>query len=206
LSRCLVQCNNVGCMARTIKKYPNRRLYDTEESRYITLEELATCVRSGEDVRVLDANSSADLTAATLTQVLLESRGGAKLLPVPFLLQMVRMGDDALAEFMSKYMSLSMDLYLQAKQGANSLGPLNPIASLPFNAGNALARMLLSGLSWGAQVPQPTPSSAWVGDAPTPAAQDPEVRELRRELDELKRTVARPAVPEKKPRMRRRAL
>jgi PHB/PHA accumulation regulator DNA-binding domain len=149
--------------------------------------------RCGIDVRVLDANSGTDLTAATLTQVLLESRGGAKLLPVPFLLQMVRMGDDALAEFMSKYMSLSMDLYLHAKQGANSLGPLNPIASLPFNAGNALARMLLSGLAWGSPSAQPTPSSAWAGDVPTPAVQDPEVRELRRELDALKKSVARPS-------------
>jgi polyhydroxyalkanoate synthesis repressor PhaR len=181
-------------MKRTIKKYPNRRLYDTEESRYITLEELATSIRGGIDVAIHDASTGADLTAATLTQVLLESRGGAKLLPVPFLLQLVRMQDDALAEFMSKYMSLSMDMYLQAKQGASALGAISPIANVPFAVSNALARLLLTGLSRSeGQKVTPTPASAFdaFDVALPPAAQlaqpDPEVQALRRELDAIKK-------------------
>jgi polyhydroxyalkanoate synthesis repressor PhaR len=182
-------------MKRTIKKYPNRRLYDTEESRYITLEELATSIRGGIDVAIHDASTGADLTAATLTQVLLESRGGAKLLPVPFLLQLVRMQDDALAEFMSKYMSLSMDIYLQAKQGASALGAISPLANVPFAVSNALARLLLTGLSRSeGQKPSPTPASAFdtVLDGAAPAMpqlsqSDPEVQALRRELDAIKK-------------------
>jgi len=84
---------------RIVKKYSNRRLYDTDESRYITLDELAQLVRGGSDVFVQDAKSGEDLTQVTLAHVILESRGGGRLLPVPLLVQMIRMGDDALAEF-----------------------------------------------------------------------------------------------------------
>ena len=78
-----------------VKKYSNRRLYDTSDSRYVTLEELAEKVRQGEDVRVVDAKTGEDLTAATLTQIIVEGRGAAKLLPVPLLTQLVRLGDSA---------------------------------------------------------------------------------------------------------------
>ena len=83
-------------MAPTIvKKYGNRRLYDTGDSRYVTLDELATKVRSGVDVKVIDAQTGEELTQATLAQIILEG-GQAKLLPVPLLTQLVRMlGDEA---------------------------------------------------------------------------------------------------------------
>jgi len=101
-----------------IKKYDNRRLYDTEESRYITLDELAEKIRKGADVRVEGQRTSEDLTQATLTQIILESRGAARLLPVSLLTQLIRMGDDALAEFFGRYLSTSLELYLLAKPGA----------------------------------------------------------------------------------------
>lgn len=88
-----------------VKKYGNRRLYDTEASRYITLEELSARIREGDDVDVIDAKTGQDLTQVTLAQIILESRGGAKLLPVPLLKQLVRMGDDALAEFFGRYVA-----------------------------------------------------------------------------------------------------
>lgn len=59
----------------TIKKYSNRRLYDTSESRYVTLEELADKIRRGSDVRVIDAKTEEDLTQAILAQIIIESRG-----------------------------------------------------------------------------------------------------------------------------------
>ena len=83
--------------ARVIKKYPNRRLYDTEESRYITLDELTEKVRKGTDVTIVDAKSGQDLTQATLTQIILETPA-ARSLPVPLLRQLIRMQDDALGE------------------------------------------------------------------------------------------------------------
>lgn len=126
----------------TVKKYSNRRLYDTTDSRYITLEELAQKIRAGNDVRVVDAKSGGDLTQATLAQIILESRRAARLLPVPLLMQLIRMGDDALSEFFSSYMSWALDIYLQARQGAQAMAPFNPFAALPFSGASAFARML----------------------------------------------------------------
>ena len=101
-----------------VKKYSNRRLYDTRKSGYITLEELADSVRAGEDVQVVDAKSGIDLTQATLAQIILDSRGAAKLLPVSLLTQLIRMGDEALAEFLGRYLSFSLEMYLLVKCGA----------------------------------------------------------------------------------------
>ena len=192
---------------RTIKKYPNRRLYDTEESRYITLDELAAVVRKGVDVSVRDVASGADLTATTLTQIILESRGGAKVLPVPLLTQMVRMGDDALVEFLGRYLGFAMEMYLSAKQGAQALSPINPLATVPFSASNALARLLLSGINW-AQGPTPASAPPLPLDAtPTPpegalvlgdGSSETEVQALRREVLELKKAMQE----EKRPRKR----
>jgi polyhydroxyalkanoate synthesis repressor PhaR len=133
-----------------VKKYPNRRLYDTAESRYITLEDLADRIKKGTDVLVQDATTGADLTQATLTQIILESRGGAKLLPVPLLLRLIRLGDEALAEFFGRYVSWALEMYLQAQHGARALMPINPLANAPFAATNALARLVLGAANkWG---------------------------------------------------------
>ena len=109
-------------MARVIKKYSNRRLYDTDESRYITLEELTEKIREGVDVRVVDAKTNEDLTQLTLTQIILEGPT-AKLLPVPLLNQLIRMHDDSLAEFFSQYVTASLEMYLSAKHNAQNVSP-----------------------------------------------------------------------------------
>ena len=93
-----------------VKKYGNRRLYDTDQSRYITLEELAESVRQGKEVRVVDAKTGDDLTTATLAQIIVEGRGAGRLLPQALLVQLIRMGDDALAEFLGQYPSLSAEI------------------------------------------------------------------------------------------------
>jgi polyhydroxyalkanoate synthesis repressor PhaR len=126
-----------------IKKYGNRRLYDTDLSRYVTLEELEDRIRRGDDVRVLDAKTNEDLTQQTLAQIILESRGAARLLPVPLLAQLIRMKDEALAEFFGRYVSTALELYLQARSGAEAVAPFVPMATMPFAASNALARMFL---------------------------------------------------------------
>ena len=152
-----------------VKKYPNRRLYDTAESRYITLEDLAARVKAGSDVLVQDATTGADLTQATLTQIILESRGGARLLPVPLLLRLIRLGDEALAEFFGRYVSWALEMYLQAQHGARALMPLNPLANAPFAATNALARLVLGATKWGNSPSAPMPTPAGVpGGGPTP--------------------------------------
>lgn len=183
-----------------IKKYSNRRLYDTEASQYITLEELAELIRRGAEVRVLDAKSNDDLTQATLAQIIIESRGAGKLLPVPLLMQLIRMGDDALAEFFGRYLGTALELYFQAKQGAQAVAPYNPLVNVPFAATNALARLILgaaSALSSSEQQQQPPPAAAPTppppppSPPPKPAASSEDVEALRKELEELKRSLRR---------------
>jgi polyhydroxyalkanoate synthesis repressor PhaR len=169
-----------------VKKYANRRLYDTQSSRYITLEELAESIRGGADVAVLDAKTNEDLTQATLTQVILESRRAGKLLPVPLLTQLIRMNDDALAEFLGRYLSWAMDLYLSAKQGAQAMAPYNPLAMAPFNATNALAR-LFGGVAGWREPPPAAPSAPLPAPAPAPPPAEDDVAAIRRELESLKK-------------------
>jgi polyhydroxyalkanoate synthesis repressor PhaR len=154
-----------------IKKYGNRRLYDTDDSRYITLDELTAKVRGGADVRVVDAKTDEDLTQATLAQIVIENRGAAKLLPAPLLTQLIRLGDDGLAEFFGRYVSGALDLYLQAKQGAQAVAPYNPLAGLMGLAVNPFARMFGTGQGWSDSQPQVRPS---------------EVDALRREVEAMR--------------------
>lgn len=162
-----------------VKKYTNRRLYDTESSRYVTLEELADRVRAGADLQVVDAKTGEDLTQSTLAQIILESRGASKLLPVPLLLQLVRMGDDHLADFFGVYLANALELYLTVRRGTRALSPLYEMGPMSF-AQSAFARMFQSAGGWGAPA------------TPPPAQEAPrqdDIAALRRELDELKRSI-----------------
>src|SRR3990172_6072768 len=114
-----------------VKKYSNRRLYDTADSRYVPREEIAGKIRGGDEVQVLDAKTGEDLTQATLAQIILESRGAARLLPVPLLVQLVRLGDEALAEFLGRVLSWALETWLSARQGAQAIAPYNPFPPLP---------------------------------------------------------------------------
>ena len=165
-----------------IKKYGNRRLYDTAQSRYITLEELAAIVRGSEGVQVVDAKTGEDLTTPTLAQIIVEGRGAARLLPLPLLVQLIRMGDDALAEFFGQYVTWALEAYLQAKQSAQAMSPFSSFFTSPFGPGG-LSRMFGRGPATPrADQQQQTAASP----AATPAT---ELHELRRELDELKESL-----------------
>jgi polyhydroxyalkanoate synthesis repressor PhaR len=83
-------------MIRLIKRYESRKLYDTEESRYVSLEEIAGWVRTGQEVRVVDNATGTDVTSQTLTQIILdEGRRGTSFLPSELLHDLVRMGERA---------------------------------------------------------------------------------------------------------------
>lgn len=83
-------------MIRLIKRYESRKLYDTEESRYVSLEEIAAWVRGGQEIRVVDNGTNQDVTAQTLTQIILdEGRRGTSFLPSELLHELVRLGERA---------------------------------------------------------------------------------------------------------------
>lgn len=83
-------------MIRLIKRYESRKLYDTEESRYVSLEDIAVWVRNGQEVKVVDNGTSEDVTAQTLTQIILdEGKKGTSLLPSELLHELVRAGERA---------------------------------------------------------------------------------------------------------------
>lgn len=175
-----------------IKKYGNRRLYDTGDSRYITLDELAAKIRGGADVRVVDAQTHDDLTQATLTQVVLETGNAAKVLPVQLLTQMIRLSDDALAEFFSRYVTGALELYLQAKRGVQSLAAYNPLAWMgsPFGAPFQGAPLQGAPPGYGYAPPAPAPLAPEPEAAPAAQADDRNaVAAMRRELDELKQVI-----------------
>lgn len=101
---------------KIFKKYANRRLYDTEESRYVTITEVADIIKAGRQVQVLDAKTREDVTAFILTQVLLEAaRRQNVLLPAPVLHLVIRYGDNLLGEFFEKYFQLTLKNYLAYK-------------------------------------------------------------------------------------------
>lgn len=119
-----------------IKKYANRRLYNTETSSYITLEHLAAMVREGRQFQVLDAKTDEDITRNVLTQIIMEEeQRGQTMLPVNFLRQLIAMYGDSMQAMVPQYLEASMDAFRRnqaqfhkAMQGAFSGGPFAEIA------------------------------------------------------------------------------
>ncbi|HUI44313.1 MAG TPA: polyhydroxyalkanoate synthesis regulator DNA-binding domain-containing protein [Terriglobia bacterium] len=103
-----------------IRKYTDRRLYDTGASRYVKLKDIARFVREGSDVRVVDARTGKDLTTVILTQIVVEDARKAAALPVNFLRQLVRASDRATHEFLSSYLGGTLDVYQKAQQRVRS--------------------------------------------------------------------------------------
>ena len=102
----------------TIKKYANRRLYDTESSTYITLDRLAQMVREGREFEVLDAKTGDDITRQVLTQIIVDEEArGATMLPLSFLKQLIGLYGNSMQNFVPSYLEAAMDA-LQRNQSA----------------------------------------------------------------------------------------
>lgn len=102
---------------RVIKKYPNRRLYDTEISSYITIEDVRQLIVDGEDFEVVDARSGADLTRQVLLQIISEhEQDGTPILSTELMSQIIRFYGDSLQGFMGTYLERSMHAFLEQQQ------------------------------------------------------------------------------------------
>jgi polyhydroxyalkanoate synthesis repressor PhaR len=131
-----------------IKKYANRRLYNTETSSYITLDHLAAMTREGRDFKVIDAKTEEDITHNVLTQIIMEEETrGQTMLPVSFLRQLIALYGDSMQSMVPQYLEASMDAFRRnqtqfraAMEGAFAGGPFAEIAKRNMDMFEAAAK------------------------------------------------------------------
>jgi polyhydroxyalkanoate synthesis repressor PhaR len=163
-----------------IKKYANRRLYDTESSSYITLERLAEMVRQKRDFKVVDAKTGEDITHNVLTQIIMDEEArGTNMLPVNFLRQLISLYGDSMQSFVPQYLEASLEAlhrnqsqFREAVSGAFEKAPFGP------NAFAEMARRNMDMFSAAAGLKPGAPKE----DAAPPAANKTELAELRAQL------------------------
>ena len=120
-----------------IKKYANRRLYNTGSSTYVTLEDLATMVKSGDEFVVQDAKSGEDITRSVLAQIIFdqEAKEGQNLLPIAFLRQLIKFYGDSMQTMIPSYLEHSMNTFAHEQeklreQMAKAFGGMNPMGGM----------------------------------------------------------------------------
>ena len=115
----------------TIKKYANRRLYDTESSSYITLDRLAAMIREGRDFEVVDAKTGEDITHQVLTQIIVDEEArGSTLLPVNFLRQLIGLYGGQMQSAVPQYLEAAMDAFQKNQQAMAGAFGQNMFADL----------------------------------------------------------------------------
>lgn len=155
-------------MIRLVKRYESRKLYDTEESRYVSLEEIAAWVRQGQEVKVLDNATGNDVTSQTLTQIILdEGRRGTAFLPSELLHELVRVGERAVSSGVEQVQQ-GMDRLVQA-----SIDRLAPVRRAREEMSTLKARLEQLESSLAQLDPSPA-TSATASTAPTAPTADTE--------------------------------
>lgn len=179
-----------------IKKYANRRLYNTESSSYITLDHLAAMTREGRDFKVVDAKTEEDITHNVLTQIIMEEEArGQTMLPVPFLRQLIALYGDSMQAMVPGYLEASMDSFRRnqeqfksAVEGAFAHSPFAEIAKRNMAMFEAAAQAFKPGAQGG------VPGAAAPAAAPATGAassKDDEIAALKAELAKLQDKVAK---------------
>jgi len=186
----------------TIKKYANRRLYNTGTSTYVTLEDLAAMVKRGEDFQVVDAKTQDDITHQVLTQIIFEQENkGQNLLPINFLRQLIRFYGDSVQSFVPKYLELSMGA-LTRDQGKMRDAMTSLPGTAPFQ--NAVEEQMRANVAMmerafrmftvfpgqagaeGAADPEPAPEAA-----PARPKDQGELEDLKREMAEMRALIGK---------------
>ncbi len=174
-----------------VKKYANRRLYNTATSSYVTLDELSRMVRDGEEFVVYDAKTGEDITRSVLTQIILEEDGkGRNLLPIGFLRQLIGFYDDQLHAFLPRYLELSMENFAKHQDQIRSYMQDTFGRFFPYTQFEDMARQNLALFNRAANMFRPfnaegeTPETPPRPETDRPASSD-EVRELKRQMQQL---------------------
>ncbi len=176
--------HNAGEGPVTIKKYANRRLYNTETSSYITLDHLAAMTREGRDFKVVDAKTEEDITHNILTQIIMEEESrGQTMLPVNFLRQLISMYGDSMQAMVPGYLEASMDSFRRNQEQFKSAVE-GAFANSPF-AELAKRNMAMFEAATSAFKPGAKPTQA------TASSKDDEIAALKAEVAELKAALAK---------------
>lgn len=176
-----------------IKKYANRRLYNTDSSSYITLDHLAVMTREGVEFQVIDAKSGADITHQILTQIIMdEEAAGSQMLPVTFLRDLISMYGNSMQAMVPHYLEMSMSQFRDnqlkmRKAFEDSLGA-NPLAKL------AQQNMAMFKAATDAFMPGMVKAMAEEGetkadDTSTPVQSSTELDELRKQMAAMKEQI-----------------
>lgn len=171
-----------------IKKYANRRLYNTESSSYVTLDHLCQMVKQGTSFEVQDARTGEDITHSVLTQIIFEEEAkGQNLLPIAFLRQLIRLYGDPMQAFVPGYLDLSMETFTKnedemRRRIASAFGGGQEVAE-------QLARQNMAVFERAMQMFTPH----MVEELPPPPSQPPsagDLSELKSEIEEMRRQLA----------------
>ncbi len=162
----------------TIKKYANRRLYNTASSSYVTLEDLSTMVKEGTDFVVFDAKSGDEITRSVLTQIIFEQENrGQNLLPIQFLRQLIRFYGDSVQAVVPSYLEMSLEAFTRQREHFKEAWSSN----MAIEAFQDQTRKNIELFEQAVRMFQPFRAGRDNAGAPAPTGED-DVTALRREL------------------------
>src|SRR6201996_8414757 len=181
-----------------IKKYANRRLYNTRSSAYVTLDHLCEMVKKGVDFVVYDAKTNEDITRPVLTQIIVEEESrGQNLLPIQFLRQLIRFYGDSMQAFVPSYLELSLDSFTsqQGRMRDQIAGAIGVAPGMGFMEDQVRQNLVL----FDRARKMFTPFACARGEdaaAPPPAepakpAADPALDDLKRRIEEMQAQIAK---------------
>jgi polyhydroxyalkanoate synthesis repressor PhaR len=178
----------------TIKKYANRRLYNTASSAYVTLADLAKMVKAGEDFIVYDAKTNEDITRSVLTQIIFEQEGiaGQSLLPTTFLRQLIRFYGDSMQAILPSYLEFSIDRF-SGEQPAMREAASRMFGPEAFSAGSFAALQELTKKNFAAFNQALAMFSPFAGVTPTTdaatktAPSEGDIDDLRSQLSDMQK-------------------
>ncbi len=179
----------------TIKKYANRRLYNTATSSYVTLEHLCQMVKDSVDFVVFDAKTGEDITRQVLTQIIVEEEGkGQNLLPISFMRKLISFYGDSMQWALPSYLDQSMQSFSRNQDRMREYFSKTMGGMFPFGALNEMGKQNLAMMEQMAKMFAPFAGQAGDSVEPAqpaaPANSKGEIDELRRRLDELAREIS----------------
>ena len=181
----------------TIKKYANRRLYNTGTSTYVTLEDLAAMVKGGEDFIVHDAKTGEDITRQVLAQIIFEqeNKEGQSMLPIAFLRQLIRFYGDSMQMLVPRYLEVSIDSFTREQEKfrqqmaqAFGAGPFAPIEDQVRRNMEMFERAFSMFTPFARREQQAVTES---GKPQTSATEGEEIHDLKRQMEEMQKRLDR---------------